>query len=172
MDKTILNRYLKDTQDFVRYVESVITEVEAKSIQIEKDRELIIKERADIIKKSNLLLAQVDSMRIDRDNALQQVREAEKLKSEADDELKKASLMKDEVDRKAGELIRKEKQLIIMGKKFANLSYLVKLKDVLETKEAFIKREQDLLYDRQKVVEAKEDNLHKEEERIKRLQNG
>lgn len=55
--KSVLNKYIQESTNFITYIENIISDVEMKTTQIEHDREQIIKERADIIAKSKFGLS-------------------------------------------------------------------------------------------------------------------
>ena len=88
--KSILTKYIQETNSFVKVVQDMIAEVDMKATQIERDREQIIRDRTDLIAKSNSLLRQVDTMREDRDQANNKVKEAHNLKQSAIKELEEA----------------------------------------------------------------------------------
>jgi hypothetical protein len=170
-----LDKYLgliKDTQNFVNSVNNICDNLKIREDQIIKDREQIIKDRAELIKRSNMINAQVDSMREDRDNANQKANEAEKLRELAKGELIKASNVIEQMKIKEAELDKRAVKYKDLEDKEKNLKYLIELKESYAVKDNFIRKEQELLYDKQKSLEIREEKIQQQEERLKRLHNG
>ena len=172
----VLTKYKRSSDDFITHVEAILHTAEIDKTQNDKDKTQIIKDRADLIAKSNALLAQVNSMRDDRDGAMIKVKEAEKLKESSEATFQKALIQTEKNREKEEELDERAKKYEDMEDKKKDLEKREqKFKDVenfsnsLKVKEEFIKREQDLLYEKQKSLEIRQNKIDTDEARLKRL---
>lgn len=172
----IVDKFVRDTEVFVNTIKAVMHDVELEKASVNRERETLLKERADIIKRANTTLAQVDSMRIERDDANNKVRESEKLREVADQQMVKVNLMREEIEKREHELEQKlakvaqlEEKEKSIEKKIGTLNEVEQMKESLAIKENFIRKEQALLYEKQKSLEIREDKLKIAEERVRRL---
>lgn len=157
-------------------LESWSRENTAQSTQNTKDLDEIKRQREDLIKKQNVILSQVNSMRTADENANSKLLEAKKLKDSAVMELEKAERMVAETKTREDELDLREKKIVNLEQREADLSREKKdfevEKSALNEAQVLLKREQELLDEKQKVILIREKKLDIEQAKIKRIYSG
>lgn len=167
--KSALENFKRETANLVAQNKALQSELLQQRQQIELDREAIVKDRADLIKKNNALLSQSDALRIEYEHNKQTGIETAKLSTTAHERIEQAKALYSLAEAKEKDVSAREIKLVDLDNKIEKLSGLEALKSELAIKEEMLKREQDLLYEKQKTLEVREGKISQGEERLKRL---
>jgi len=167
--KSALENFKKETANLMAQNKSLQSDLLIKHNQNEEEREAIIRERAELIKKNNAILSQSDALRIEHEQNKQTRLENAKLLANANEQMEKAKALYSLAESKEKHTGERESRLVELDEKIKKLSDLEQLRSELEIKEEMLKREQDLLYEKQKTLEVREIKISQGEERLKRL---
>jgi len=167
--RTIFSKYAQDTRDFLADIKSSNNDAQALSRGVMNDREQIINDRADLIKKQNALLNQANSMISDRRDLDAKHTEALKLRDEALGLTQKATEQNDLVELRLSDVKRREGDLVGYDDKMAELAEIEKVRMELDVEKKMVRREQDLLHEKQRTLEVREGKIADGEARLKRL---
>jgi len=151
-------------------------EAEAQQSKIDKDLLEIRRQREELIKKQNLILGQVTSMRDADERVAAKTLEAKKLKENAVAELEKAEKMIQQAKTREDELDLREKKVTGLEQREEALTLQLRQfesdKASLNTAQELLRKEQELLDEKQKVIVIRERKIDIEEAKIKRIYQG
>jgi len=167
--------YIDKTMAFVTYLEGLVEDVEVREAQLVRNGEKVAGDVAGTKDVLNKMHKELALMRVERDEAVQRVNVADKLAQQARGELDRVQRIWTELDVRERELDETEAR-IKKDLRFKDTSSqaqgkaqegLDRLNDALELKDAFIKKQQQLLYDKQKSLEDREGKIMKDEQRLR-----
>lgn len=167
--------FTQSTDKILRLLSEFIAQTQSDHANISSREEVVSENIQQANKKLSDMQFSVEEMRSQRDVALQEAQSARRLLDLANKEREEAQSLMDEATMKLQEVEERELKLKkdvrfkkndikVLGDMGVELD---KLRESLKIKEEFIKKEQALLYDKQKSLEDREDKIMKDEQRLK-----
>jgi hypothetical protein len=150
-------------------------EVSFREQEITKQQVDIRRQREELIQKSNLIINQVNGLRAQKDAAIQKMIEAEKLKKTAVEMLESSENKMAEISLRENDLLDREKNIKLADwreKKIKADQEKLEIEQAnLLKAQSLLEVEKDLLDDKQKALVIRENKLHIQETKQRKIMN-
>lgn len=168
-----IDRFNRELTSLQQVLVSWGDELAATSTQVLREKETITKQRLELIQKSNLIVEQVNGLRGQKEKSDEKMLEAEKLKKSAVGQLEQAETMLGEARLKENEVELREKNIKLLEEREKRVKEkeesLTQQEDKVVADRAFLKKELELLDEKQQVLVIREKNLDIREAKQKRI---